>query len=757
MKTQMFLACALLSVTPLSAMAQKEAAGPEALDLIERYDSFVVHVEYTLQYDRGQAPPVDWMRRQSVETRLEYESMDWSTLIDQERPAERVGYLVGPDLVLTEDIDLHPRFIKKIQVRRGETLVDAERSAVMILSDGVLLKLDEALHETGLTFDGDADQASKYLRSLPHSGAWLTGVGSLDSAVWSTDYGWTARRAPDNALILDEAGEPVGLALNGSLNTDGRWRGSPLDWQHYTQPQLDRRLERLSRIANMQVPRVELRLRSPKTEDSGSAWGRYRYGYGDDDEDLTQWHGPGVMLDNETLLVLASFKPSTTARLETIRVHLGPGEAKSATFVGSLRDYGAFVARLDEPTDIMPRLSDRQIRKLRHELLLMMNLSIRGEHRIAYYQHERIAQFTFGWRRQVYPMMSATVDAEGGYYGYGSSDDGSQALRYLFDREFALAAIPIAQRAKVTVEEDWETGAPRLTPISYLTALVDDLEAHLDANNVPLPEEEEDRIAWLGVELQRIDPELARINDIADITNDGSFGAFVTYVYEDSPAQRAGLKMGDVVLKLHVEGYPKPIEVYGTSTGRSFFPWDQFDETPVEYIQELPTPWPNAESRLTLAMTQVGFGTPFTLEYHRDGETMMEELEIEQSPPFYGSAARYKNEGLELTVRDLTYEVQRYFQRKNDDPGVIISKVESGSKADVAGLRPYEIITRVNDQAVHDVDEFKAAILDAEELRFEVRRMHRGRIVKIRLDEPLTDDQQDEDSVPTETGAETEG
>jgi serine protease Do len=740
MKTRICLGCLLATLASAATVCAEEDAAPTAQELIERYDPFLVRVEYTLQYDRGQAPPVDWSQMQSAGSMSQYEDMDWTGLIDQERPAERVGYLVGPDLVVTEDIDLHPRFIKAIQVRVGDKLLDADRAAVLFQEDGVLLRLRKAVHDSGLTFDGDAEEASKYLRSLPYSGTWMTGIGSLDTTTWRLGDDWVSRGAPSTALILDKAGLPVGVSFGGALAGDGRWQGPPTDWPQYSEEELAWQLEQLSTIASAQVPHVELRLRSPKEDDSGSAYGRYRYGFGDEDEGMTQWDGPGVLLNNRLLLVLVSFKPSTTARLETIRVHLGPSEVKTASFVGSLKDYGALIAEFDEPIDIMPRLCETPIRDLGHELLLTMHLSIHGDSRVAYYQHERLEQFVFGWRRQVYPTLAASTGAGNPYYGYGygSASNSAESLRYIFDRDMALAAIPLGQRAKVTVEDDYEMASRRLTPISYLTDLLTDLEEHLDANNVPLSEEEEERIAWLGVELQRLDPELARLNGITDISNDGSFGAFVTYVYADSPAAKAGLKMGDILLKLHVEGYPKPLEVYGTSVGRTQFPWDEYDGTPVEYLQELPTPWPNAESRLTLSLTQVGFGTPYELEYYRDGEILTEAMVVEQSPPFYGNAKRYKNEGLELTVRDLSYEVRRYFQRRADDPGVIISKVEAGSKADVAGLRPYEVILSVNDQPVHSVDEFEAAILGPDELRFEVRRMRRGRIVKIRLDEPLT-------------------
>jgi len=86
-------------------------------------------------------------------------------------------------------------------------------------------------------------------------------------------------------------------------------------------------------------------------------------------------------------------------------------------------------------------------------------------------------------------------------------------------------------------------------------------------------------------------------------------------------------------------------------------------------------------------------------------------------------------------VRDLTYELRRYYQRRPDEPGVVVSKIEPGSRAAVAGLRPYEIITHVNDQPVADVGAFRELANDVDqELRLNVRQMTKGRIVKIRAD-----------------------
>jgi hypothetical protein len=66
-----------------------------------------------------------------------------------------------------------------------------------------------------------------------------------------------------------------------------------------------------------------------------------------------------------------------------------------------------------------------------------------------------------------------------------------------------------------------------------------------------------------------------------------------------------------------------------------------------------------------------------------------------------------------------------------------VSRIEPGSKVSVAGLKPYEIITHVNDEPVADVGAFKKLITGQQELRLSVKRMTRSRIVKLRLDKPI--------------------
>lgn len=188
---------------------------------------------------------------------------------------------------------------------------------------------------------------------------------------------------------------------------------------------------------------------------------------------------------------------------------------------------------------------------------------------------------------------------------------------------------------------------------------------------------------------------------------------------------------------MHVQGQPKPLDValegmegYEGLMDRI---WEMLDQVPEEYFERLPKPWGSAE-RPHRTLTDISFGTPFSADIYRNGTLITRDLAVTESPAHFDSAKHFKSEDAGITVRDLTYEVRRYFQLKPDDVGVIISKVEKGGKGAVAGLKPYEIILSVNDTPIASSADFEKAIGAGGELRLNVKRMTVGRIVKLKLD-----------------------
>jgi S1-C subfamily serine protease len=133
-------------------------------------------------------------------------------------------------------------------------------------------------------------------------------------------------------------------------------------------------------------------------------------------------------------------------------------------------------------------------------------------------------------------------------------------------------------------------------------------------------------------------------------------------------------------------------------------------------------------------LTGFGIGKGYTAVFFSGSEIVKRKVKIEKRPVYYASAAKFESESLGLTVKELTYEALRYFQMDKKDPGVIISKIELGSKTDVAGVKCFEIITHVNGKPVSGLKSFEGAVKKlSDELRLTVKRMTKSRVVRINL------------------------
>ena len=684
---------------PAEKADQKDAPLKPAdyLKIIEAVEPALVHVEYTLQHDKGEAPRGgDWVGE---------------TPIRDERPIEVPGYLVAPTKVISQDMMLHPRFLKDLSVRFGDQRIKAKLAAVVKDQMGVVIELSKPIRGAKpLAFKPGAQGPYHTVRFARSLGAWSVHVQSVPTAVTTTDDGWKYRYVLAPCLVVDKKGTPVGMSLRNDMPIDDSWKAAPLKWPAWSAKDLARLMSQTEARAAKCVLRVALSFRSPKKRPGSSS-----------SDDETERHALGLLIDEKRVLVLLSLKPKVTARLERVRVYPAQGEPVKAKFKGSLKDYGCFVAELEQSLPGPVKLADTKIRDYYQRMLPAAEVTLQGETRVAYQVRTRMDSFRVGWRRKIFPSLSTT-----------------ESSMYVFDPAGRLVAMPVVRRPKASIDDRWSSGEETLTPAAHLIPVLADLTKHVDPSNVPLTSEDESRLAWLGVVMQPLNAELARMNKVSEHTRNGTTGGLISYVYPDSPAQKAGLDVGHILLRLHVKDRPKPIDIKLSSYMYSTrpFPWARLDQLPEALYDRVPRPWPPAENAFTRALTDLGFGEKFLLEYFADGKVVRTQFTVTASPTHYDSAARHKSgKALGLTVADMTYEVRRYFQKKPEDPGVIVSKIETGSKASVSGLKPYEVITAVNDKPVKSSKEFGQLIAGQKELRLSVKRWTRGRIVKITLDE----------------------
>ncbi len=177
---------------------------------------------------------------------------------------------------------------------------------------------------------------------------------------------------------------------------------------------------------------------------------------------------------------------------------------------------------------------------------------------------------------------------------------------------------------------------------------------------------------WLGVVIQDLNEDLAKSFGL-----ERPEGALITEVAEHSPAAKAGLKRGDIILA--------------------------YNGKPVKNVAEL---------RTMVAMTQPG--TEVTITIWRDGHKKELKVRIGTQPQNF-FALGSQNEILHrlgLSVEPLTPQLaDRLGYGLND--GVVITGVAPNSPAAMVGLKPGMLIEEVNRHRVHNMREFMAALSES--------------------------------------------
>lgn len=197
--------------------------------------------------------------------------------------------------------------------------------------------------------------------------------------------------------------------------------------------------------------------------------------------------------------------------------------------------------------------------------------------------------------------------------------------------------------------------------------------------------------AWLPVDMQVLTRELAEGLGVADKT-----GVRVTQVYPDSSAEKAGLKVGDLILKLDGEVIPA----------------DQIGD----------------EEVLPALIRQYDIGSEVELGILRDGKDMKLKLALEASPKPTRDYPRYENDSFEFSARDIAFSDRVEGSLPKDQKGAYVLSVTDGSWASLGGLRSGDIISNIGSSAVGSLDDLKRVIAEIEQKKPEnvVFKVQRG-------------------------------
>lgn len=176
---------------------------------------------------------------------------------------------------------------------------------------------------------------------------------------------------------------------------------------------------------------------------------------------------------------------------------------------------------------------------------------------------------------------------------------------------------------------------------------------------------------YLGAYTQGIDKDLAESFNLKNTD-----GALVAKVVKDSPADKAGLKQGDIITK--VDG------------------------------KKVKTP---AGLRNKVLLKKPGSKMTFTIL--RNGKTQKLTITIGSHEEMGGETGQYAQE-LGLTVETITHEMQKKYRLDPDEEGVVITDVKPGSLAARNGLKPGFVIIAVNHEKIMNVKEFNDATKNIE-------------------------------------------
>ena len=172
---------------------------------------------------------------------------------------------------------------------------------------------------------------------------------------------------------------------------------------------------------------------------------------------------------------------------------------------------------------------------------------------------------------------------------------------------------------------------------------------------------------YLGVLIQKVTPEIAD-----SLGMDRGRGALVANVSKDGPAEKAGVKVGDVIIEFDgkeiKDSGDLPIIVA---------------RTPVDRRVRMKVLRDKKELQLT-----VGVGE-------------LKDEEVVASAPEKGE--------LGMTVQRLTPQIAESLGLERAE-GVVVSAVDPGSVADEAGIRRGDVILEVDRKPIRNIDEYKKSL-----------------------------------------------
>jgi serine protease Do len=179
--------------------------------------------------------------------------------------------------------------------------------------------------------------------------------------------------------------------------------------------------------------------------------------------------------------------------------------------------------------------------------------------------------------------------------------------------------------------------------------------------------------AWLPISSQVLTSDLAAALNLTDKT-----GVRVTQVYANTPAEKAGLKVGDVIVAL--------------------------DGTTIEASQ------PEDTEVLPAMIREYPIGSNVELTVFRDGNEQKIKIELPAAPKPAREMKKYRDENYDFSGRDIAFMDRINEEWDESQTGVIVDSVTDGGWAALGQIRVGDLLYSLNGQTITDVSSLEAVM-----------------------------------------------
>ncbi len=208
---------------------------------------------------------------------------------------------------------------------------------------------------------------------------------------------------------------------------------------------------------------------------------------------------------------------------------------------------------------------------------------------------------------------------------------------------------------------------------------------------------------WIGIYMQsELTEDLAKRFGVER-------GVLVTEVVKSSPAEKAGLKAGDIIQKVNEKDVNSPLDLKN-------------EILKLEIGEEIVLALVREREEITIALTTGRIPEEIV---RAEGEEKEEEEETEKE--IEEALDKAPEEALlGIKVQPITSELRKKYDLAEDEQGVVVTQVTPAGPAMQAGIEPGDVIKEVEQKEITDIDDFREAIQEVKPGEMILLRVRRG-------------------------------